>query len=371
MHAGNMYGGVEAMLLTQVQQRDLCPGLQTSFALCFDGRFSEELIAAGATVHPLGNVRIRQPLSVRRARRILRELLRREAFDVVVSHSCWSQAIFGPTANAASVPLVFYMHSPPNGKHWLERLARKTLPDMVVCNSEFTAKSSPQLYPGVRSETVYGPVAPPELHQAGADRSETRAELQTPEGATVIIQVGRMERLKGHLLHLEALGQLRTLPDWICWQVGGAQRHGEIQYLEELKTHAARLGIADRIRFLNQRSDISRLLAAADIYCQPNTSPESFGVSLIEALYAGLPVITTAFGGPCEIIDESCGVLVPPDDATALAASLRHLIEDRPQRHKLGHSGLIRAHELCSPETQLTKLYEVFQGCAQAHALIQ
>lgn len=358
VHAGNMYGGVEAMLLTHVQQRNLCPGLQTSFALCFDGRFSEEVNAAGATVYSLGHARVRQPLSIRRARRNLKELLRRKVFDVVVTHSCWSQAIFGPTVRAESVPLVFYMHGPATGRHWLERLARRTPPDLILANSDFTAATASQLFPGFRAETVYCPVAQTESTPPGPDRIQTRAELQTPEGATVIIQVSRMESWKGHALHLEGLSLLKDLPNWVCWQVGGAQRSSEIEYLEELKRTAVRLGIAERVRFLGQRSDVPRLMAAADIFCQPNTAGEPFGIVFVEALHAQLPVVTADIGGGREIVDDSCGVLVPPKDAPALALALRKLIEEPAIRIRLGASGPKRARVLCDPSLQINQFHQ-------------
>ena len=66
------------------------------------------------------------------------------------------------------------------------------------------------------------------------------------------------------------------------------------------------------MRWLGQRRDVPELLAAADIYCQPNVGAEPFGIVFVEALYTGLPVVTTALGGALEIIDASCGVLVPP-----------------------------------------------------------
>jgi glycosyltransferase involved in cell wall biosynthesis len=362
VHAGNMFGGVEAMLLTQMSQQNLCPGLGTSFALCFDGRFRKELTAAGAPVYFLGNVRTRQPLSVRRARRSLKNLLRRELFDVVVTHSCWSQAIFGPSVRSESVPLVFYMHGPARGKHWLERWARRTMPDKVLCNSQFTAATLPHLYFGLHPEIVYCPVAPPQLQYSQASRSETRAELQTPGDAIVIVQVSRMEALKGHLEHLEALSLLKDLPGWICWLVGGPQRQREFEYVEQLKRAAVRLGISERVRFLNQRSDVPQLLAAADLFCQPNTAPDAFGLSFIEALYARLPVVTTALGGAREIVSDACGLLTEPGDVRSLAAVLRRLIEDQTLRVRLGSAGPARALELCDPGTQLKKFSEALNG---------
>ena len=121
-----------------------------------------------------------------------------------------------------------------------------------------------------------------------------------------------MEAWKGHRLLLEALGRLRHVPGWVLWVAGGAQRPYEARYLAELEAQATELGIRGRVRFLGQRSDVPRLLRAADIHCQPNLGPEPFGIAFIEALQARLPVVTTAMGGPLEIIDGSCGVLVAP-----------------------------------------------------------
>jgi glycosyltransferase involved in cell wall biosynthesis len=353
VHSGNLYGGVETMLLTQVRQRNLSPGMETSFALCFAGRFGDELLAAGAHVDWLGAVKLSRLLSVRRARRNFRELLRRRSVDVVVTHSSWSHSIFGPVARALSVPLVFYLHAQPRGGRWLERLARRTPPELILCNSRFTAAALTRLYAHVKSEIVYCPVAPPERCAEGLDAKAMRAATETPIDATVIIQVGRMEPLKGHLLHLEALSLLKDMPGWVCWQVGGGQRPEEHLYVERLKAHAARLGLADRVRFLGQRADVASLLAAADVYCQPNIAPDSFGISFIEALYARLPVVTTALGGACEIVDDTCGVLVPPGDVQALAYALRGLLQDGTLRSQKGLAGPARALQLCEPGARL------------------
>jgi glycosyltransferase involved in cell wall biosynthesis len=371
IHSGNMYGGVETLLATLARLRDLAPMMEPHFALCFDGRLSEELTTAGVPVHLLGNVRISRPLSVVRARKALRDLLGRIPFDSVICHSAWSQSLFGPAVRAAKVPLVFWLHSETNGQHWLERWARKTLPDMALSNSEFTAKTLPNMYPQVRSEVIYCPVAPPDRDESSAGRpgratrAARRAQLQTPENGSVIIQVSRMEAWKGHALHLEALSRLKDLPGWVCWQVGGAQRPGELVYFENLKKLAADLGIADRVHFLGQRSDVPRLLAAADIHCQPNSGPEPFGIAFIEALHAGLPVVTTAIGGACEIVDESCGLLVPPGESRALAASLRRLIENEDLRSSLGANGPRRAQELCDPATQIERLGRLLASVAR------
>ena len=127
-------------------------------------------------------------------------------------------------------------------------------------------------------------------------------------------------------------------------------------YLQALKAQVSELGISNRVQFLGQRSDISHLLAAADIYCQPNTSPEPFGIAFIEALYTGLPVVTTAIGGALEIVNESCGFLVAPNDINALSEVLNLLISTPSKRSTLAFTGVERARQLCEPARQLPKL---------------
>jgi glycosyltransferase involved in cell wall biosynthesis len=171
-----------------------------------------------------------------------------------------------------------------------------------------------------------------------------------------------MEPWKGHELLLDALAELGDTPGWVCWIAGGAQRPHEHQYLEGLRRKTDRLGLADRVRFLGQRPDVPRLMAAADLHCQPNTGPEPFGIAFVEALYAGLPVVTTALGGALEIVTERCGVLVPPADGKSLAAALARLIREEELRKRLGDAGPEQARNLCDPVRQLAGLHGRFQS---------
>jgi glycosyltransferase involved in cell wall biosynthesis len=240
----------------------------------------------------------------------------------------------------------------------VERWARLTRPDIAICNSDFTARTLPTLYPGLRAEVLFPPVPPRLTDFTAEDRRDARDELETPSDAIVIDQVCRMEAWKGHRLHLEALSRLRAIPGWICWLIGGAQRGHEIRYEAELRAMAERLGIAGRVRFAGERRDVPRLLHAADIYCQPNLAPEPFGIALVEALYAGLPVVTSAMGGALEFIDSEVGLLAEPNPG-AVAAALKQLIEDEPLRRRLGGAGPARARAVCDPAVQIIALKSV------------
>jgi glycosyltransferase involved in cell wall biosynthesis len=125
-------------------------------------------------------------------------------------------------------------------------------------------------------------------------------------------------------------------------------------------------GIADRIRFVGERSDVSAVLRAADVFCQPNTHPEPFGISLVEALHAGLPVVTSGIGGASEIVDDTCGVLTPPGDALALSRALRQLVVDRDVRDRLGAAAPRRAGALCDASRQMRRVHDVLASVAVA-----
>ena len=152
---------------------------------------------------------------------------------------------------------------------------------------------------------VYGPVQP--IPAVTIDRHAVRQALHTPPDDVVVVMASRMEAWKGHRVLLAALERMRAVPGWTCWIVGGAQSPDEEAYERELRSAARVFGLEARIRFTGQRADVPSLLAAADLYCQPNTAPEAFGVVFVEALYAGLPVITSGIGGPLEILDRECG----------------------------------------------------------------
>ncbi len=219
-----------------------------------------------------------------------------------------------------------------------------------MSNSVFTLSFLGNLFPWVRSVVIHQPV--PALAPADADgnRRSIREALQTPDDAVVIVQACRLERWKGHGLLFDALSRLASVPGWVCWIAGGPQRPHEQIYFGELRRRVADLGIAERVRFLGQRDDVPNVLAAADVHCQPNTGPEPFGVAFVEVtLYAGLPVVTTSMGGALEIVDDDCGILVPPEAPEALAAALLRLIRDTDLRGRLGKNGPGKARALCDP----------------------
>src|SRR5262249_22168943 len=96
-------------------------------------------------------------------------------------------------------------------------------------------------------------------------------------------------------------------------------------------------------------------MAAADVYCQPNVAPEPFGISYVEALASGLPVVTSNFGGGAEIVTPQCGLLAPAEDDAAVAGALRVLLAGNGKLQALSQAAPPRAVELCDPARQIAR----------------
>jgi glycosyltransferase involved in cell wall biosynthesis len=249
--------------------------------------------------------------------------------DVVVSHGPWAHAALAAGVRR-SVPVVFYCHNPAT-RDWLHWLAGRGRVDYVLANSEFTRRSIGTLFPAVRSETVTYVLAGA---LSGSRREEILREFSRP-GEVVILQVSRFERWKGHSLLLQAAERLHDLAGWRIWFVGGAQRPSEKQYEAELRAFCQSRGLAGRVSFLQERSDIADLLATADVFCQPNTQPEPFGLVFVEAMAAGRAIVTTEGGGPAEFLSNDFSFTVPVSPEP-LATALRRVLVDRALRDSMG-----------------------------------
>jgi glycosyltransferase involved in cell wall biosynthesis len=150
-----------------------------------------------------------------------------------------------------------------------------------------------------------------------------------------LVMVARFGPQKDHPTLLAALAGLRDYP----WEM---DLIGDGPLLEQTKRLAAELGLAGRARFLGQRTDVDRLLAAAQVSVLASNW-EGFPLSILEAMRAGLPVIASSVGGVAESVsDGETGYLVPRGDVEALREGIRRLLTDRSLRVRLGASGRLR-----------------------------
>jgi glycosyltransferase involved in cell wall biosynthesis len=374
LSAGNLYGGVETFLTTLARLREMTPEMMPEFGLCFRGRLWNELEGTGVPVRDLGPVRFSRPSSVVRARRRLASLLAVGRYDIVVCHMPWVQALFGAVARRCGPGFVAYFHG-PRSDGWVQWLAGRQRPCLVVAPGRHTLDSYRSQFPGVRVEILNYPL-PPQVVDAPVLKPEERASIRQQFGAgpedVIILQACRIESWKGPDLVLRALAHLRDLPGWQFWLAGGVQRPSEQPYYDFLRRIVSKGELATRVRFLGLRSDVARLMRVADLYCQGNRGPEGFSLSFLEASYCGLPIITTDLGGAGEMIDPEAGVLVPPgEDVTGLADALRSVLVDPDRRAAMACRAREKAVQLSDARQQLRRLAGFFAATAQSKPATQ
>ena len=314
--------------------------------VCAEGPLLDLPRAEGFRIEAMPLARSLNPIPQARAFRALLDFFRREKFDLVHAHMPISGLLARLAAKAAGVPHIAYtchgfLFNQP-GPWWrrslslqLERLGGR-MTDVFLTVSAEEAEDARRLGIHPRATAVLNGRDPAIFHPDAAARAALRAELGAAETDCVIVVVSRLVRHKGHP---ELLRAMEATPDnAVLWVVGErlASDHGE-----DLDPHFARAEavLGRRVRRLGYRHDISRILAAADVFCLPSHF-EGLPMSIIEAMLTGLPVVATDIRGPREqVVDGQTGVLVPPMTEAPLAEALSRLASDPALRARMGAAG--------------------------------
>lgn len=160
-----------------------------------------------------------------------------------------------------------------------------------------------------------------------------RAGLGVPEGAKLVLGLGRLHAVKGFDSLIRAMPRLTDVHLIIA---------GEGPERAALESLIARLGLRDRVHLAGWRSDIGALLKAADIFVS-SSRHEPLGNMILEAFSASVPVIAAAAEGPREIIRDGVdGVLTPIDDDAALADAMAGILGDGRRASALAQAGRAR-----------------------------
>jgi glycosyltransferase involved in cell wall biosynthesis len=282
--------------------------------------------------------RIERPLSLSCVRTLVRAF-RTHRIAVAHSHE-FSMAVYGAcAARGAGIPHVITMHG---GRYYAGRLRRRLALRAAMALSARTVAVSSQLADaigrdlGVRQSRIL--TIPNGVRYTPPERVTLRDELRLRPEDPLIVSVGNLYPVKGHRHLVDAVALLIDQHPTLHLAIAG---RGELE--ASLAAHAAERGLAGHVHLLGLRSDVSAILAAADVFVLPSLS-EGLPLALIEAMFAGRPIIASEVGEVgTALAGGRVGVLVKPADAGELAAALDSLLCDPLLAKTLGDRAVRQA----------------------------
>lgn len=332
-------GGAESLVVEHV--RRAAPGIESVVVALNRGGPSLDMArAAGASCHVLGKGAARWS-----GLQAVARLMRTHRIDVVNGHNP-TGALYGTlAARWAGVPAVVRtehsIHYPGRGSRAyapVEALLT-AMGDRVICVCEAARASHAPRFPWARDRFVAIANGISELTELPS-RSAARASLELPETARVALTVGSLTPQKAQDVLLRAFAEVvEVVPDAVLLIAGEGRLERELTALHQT------LALGDRVRFLGARTDVTRLMAACDVFVL-SSAREGLSITLLEAMRAGRACVATDVGGNREAVsDGDTGRIVPVGDAHALAGAIRGLLADSAASAEAGVRGELRFRE--------------------------
>lgn len=235
---------------------------------------------------------------------------------------------------------------------WLvERLSSR-----VICVSHAVSTHLLRDRPGLVSKTevrwnTVSRTSPP----SPAIASSFRERAGIHRNDVVVTLIGRINRLKGHHLLVEAAEQLTAQHPSTHFLIVGDAPPNQPQFESDLRKRISQSPSKDSFHIHPFDADIWKIYDASDIIIIPSTEPEAFGLVAIEAMASGKPVIAANHGGLSEIVlHEKTGLLFTPGSSPQLAEALRRLIESPTLRQSMGSAGKKRQAKHFAPRDAKT-----------------
>jgi glycosyltransferase involved in cell wall biosynthesis len=321
-------GGAERVVV------EICQGLTAAghkgFIAAEPGALNHAALRAGAQILPMW-MATKSPLAMRRNAKRLTKIISDQKIDLLHAHSrapAWSGLW---AARRTGIPFVTTWHGTYSENLPLKRRYNAVMAagDRVIAVSHFIA----DLITARHGETTKLRIIPGgvdiEKFDPGAVLGDRMGKLardwRLPAGAPVILLPARLTSWKGQSVLIAALAASRHT-DAVAVLLGADQ--GREKYTRQLIAEAEALGVANRLRIAGHCEDMPAALMLADIVVNASTEPEAFGRTIIEAQAMGRMVIATGHGGARETIRPGeTGFLVPPGNATALAAAIDEVLD--------------------------------------------
>jgi glycosyltransferase involved in cell wall biosynthesis len=357
-----IYGGAENLILA-VASRLKARGIEPIVAILRPGVLESRVRAMGIeSVHVFPHDYRWRDLGMQlKSVAWLRDVIKKEKAQLVHNNHM-AHLIGGPAAKLAGVPSIWHLHDPPEPSDGaMDKLQRLMPQDYVIFTTPVVQAGWGDVAAKRPHSVIYPDcVSPEKLRQIPAS-SDVRARYGLGN-APYFVQISRIQFHKDHPTLLRAMAQvLGKYPEASLVITGEPTDPAQKAYFEEIKELTKMLGITDRVHYVgfvseedlvNLRREATALVHAA--------ATESYGLSLLEAMALGVPVVACAAEGPSMLIrsDEN-GLLVPIKDAPALATAMIRVLEDAPLREKLKTNG-IRYADTRNVEAMVDQTVDVY-----------
>jgi glycosyltransferase involved in cell wall biosynthesis len=347
-------GGGELSMVEFIANRP--PGVEVSALLVEDGPLREHLRERGIPTWVASGYRGRpSPPRVARFTRSLGHLLRRAAPDVVWATGLKAASMAVPACRLARVPIVWHKIDFSLDDSITRPLASAV--NGVVSVSDAVAQA---LGPSLRRRRLLAVVGPP---------VRLAPQLQVePAPQPAIGTLATLTPIKGQRHIIEAAGVLLgEFPQLrVVLAGGGAPNHPE--YPAQLRALADDVGLGERLELTGFVEDVEAVLRRLTVFVNATYRDErGFGWeglsgSMLEASWAGLPVVATRGGGTAEgLRDGVSGTLVPAADPAALAQAIAPYLRDHELARRTGEAGRRFTRERFAPRVAAARLFEALE----------
>ena len=396
-------GGAEAMLQTILDGADES-GHELEPIFFEDGPWPQELSELGLRVEVVKAGRVRNVARFAMTVRRLAALFRERQPDVILNWATKTQLYGSPAAALAGMSdrVIWWQHAIA-GRHWLDFGANLLTTRAIACYSTAAAEAQQRLRPRRRTIVIpagakpVSPAAPhtptmPQTSQMHAPQTSTPQTPSTqhtpqsprtaqsaptaqspstaptpPAGVPLVGIVGRLQQWKGQDRLLQAQALLREHGHPLHLVIVGGDSYGlSPRYAASLPELIARLGLDDAVTLTGEVADATALIERFDVLVNAS-DPEPFGIVLIEAMAAGVPVVAVDAGGPRDIVEHArTGMLARSGEPADLAAALEPLLSSRALRRELGDAGRERFMRDYTDEAVRARFFIALESVARA-----